>query len=96
MKKAYFMSNLVTPTDVWGADYFKKTWGDFFPNVEVLGGMWDYLLYDKDGKPSTVLEMKTSKRVEDWAEDIPEYTIEQVPNLSNLREVVASVLEGGE
>ena len=24
------------------------------------------------------------------------YTIEQVPNLSNLREVVASVLEGGE
>lgn len=73
MKKAYFMSNLVTPTDVWGADYFKKTWGDFFPNVEVLGGMWDYLLYDKDGKPSTVLEMKTSKRVEDWAEDIPEY-----------------------
>lgn len=73
MKKAYFMSNLVTPTDVWGADYFKKTWGDFFPNVEVLGGMWDYLLYDKNGKPSTVLEMKTSKRVEDWAEDIPEY-----------------------
>lgn len=73
MEKAYFMSNLVTPTDVWGADYFKKTWGDFFPNVEVLGGMWDYLLYDKDGKPSTVLEMKTSKRVEDWAEDIPEY-----------------------
>ena len=73
MKKAYFMSNLVTPTDVWGADYFKKTWGDFFPNVEVLGGMWDYLLYDKDGKPSTVLEMKTSKRVEDWAKDIPEY-----------------------
>ena len=73
MKKAYFMSNLVTPTDVWGADYFKKTWGDFFPNVGVLGGMWDYLLYDKDGKPYTVLEMKTSKRVEDWAEDIPEY-----------------------
>ena len=73
MKKAYFMSNLVTPTDVWGPDYFKKTWGDFFPNVEVLGGMWDYLLYDKDGKPSTVLEMKTSKRVEDWAKDIPEY-----------------------
>lgn len=73
MKKAYFMSNLLTPTDVWGADYFKKTWGDFFPNEEVLGGMWDYLLYDKDGKPSTVLEMKTSKRVEDWKDDIPEY-----------------------
>ena len=73
MKQTYFMSNLLTPTDVWGADYFKKTWGDFFPNEEVLGGMWDYLLYGKDGKPTTVLEMKTSKRVEDWKDDIPEY-----------------------
>ena len=35
--------------------------------------MWDYLLYSKDGKPTTVLEMKTSKRVEDWKDDIPEY-----------------------
>ena len=35
--------------------------------------MWDYLLYGKDGKPTTVLEMKTSKRVEDWKDDIPEY-----------------------
>ena len=24
------------------------------------------------------------------------YTVEQVPNLSNLKEVVASILEGGE
>ena len=28
---------------------------------------------DKEGKPTTVLEMKTSKRVEDWKDDIPEY-----------------------
>lgn len=73
MKNAYFMTNLVTPTDIYGADYFKKTFGDFFPDIKVLGGMWDYLLHDKNGKPVTVLEMKTSKRVEDWAEDIPEY-----------------------
>lgn len=31
MKKSYFMSNLISPTDVYGKDYFKKTWGDFFP-----------------------------------------------------------------
>ena len=73
MKDAYFMSNLVTPTDVFGEDYFNKTFGDFFKDKPVLGGMWDYLLYDKDGKPATVLEMKTSKRVEDWKDDIPEY-----------------------
>jgi len=73
MKQTYFMSNLVTPTDIWGKDYFRKTYGDFFRESPVLGGMWDYLLYGKDGKPTTVLEMKTSKRVEDWKDDIPEY-----------------------
>lgn len=73
MKKSYFMTNLVSPTDIYGADYFKKTWGDFFSDTAVLGGMWDYLLHDKDGKPTTVLEMKTTKRAEDWSEDIPEY-----------------------
>lgn len=73
MKNTYFMSNLVTPTDRFGEDYFKRTFGDFFPDVAVFGGMWDYLLCDKTGKPMAVLEMKTSKRVEDWAEDIPEY-----------------------
>lgn len=73
MKQTYFMSNLVTPTDIWGKDYFHQTYGDFFRESPVLGGMWDYLLYGKDGKPTTVLEMKTSKRVEDWKDDIPEY-----------------------
>ena len=73
MKQSYFMTNIVTPTDLWGEDYFKKTRGDFFPEIPVLGGMWDYLLYNKDGKPTTVLEMKTTKRAEDWADDIPEY-----------------------
>lgn len=73
MKQTYFMSNLATPTDIWGKDYFRQTYGDFFRESPVLGGMWDYLLYGKDGKPTTVLEMKTSKRVEDWKDDIPEY-----------------------
>lgn len=73
MKQTYFMSNLVTPTDIWGKDYFRQTYGDFFKESPILGGMWDYLLYGKDGKPTTVLEMKTSKRVEDWKDDIPEY-----------------------
>lgn len=73
MRDAYMMSNLRTPTDVYGPDYFKKTWGDFFPDVKVFGGMWDSLLVDGQGKPSTVIEFKTTKRSEDWSEDIPEY-----------------------
>lgn len=72
MKKSYFMTNIVTPTDIYGEDYFKRTYGDFFKTEPIFGGMWDYLLYD-DGKPTTVLEMKTTKRAEDWANDVPEY-----------------------
>ena len=73
MKTAYAMYNLKTPTDIFGENYFKRTWGDFFGDFPVFGGMWDYLLYDEEGKPTAVLEMKTTKRSEDWLEDIPEY-----------------------
>lgn len=73
MKNHHFMPNLVTPTDVYGTDYFRKTRGDFFPDSPIFGGMWDYLLVDKQGKPVAVLEMKTTVRTEDWENDIPEY-----------------------
>jgi len=73
MRKAYFMTNLKTPTDIYGKDYFNKTFGDFYGDVEVLGGMWDSLLYDENDKPETVIEFKTTKRAEDWQDDIPEY-----------------------
>ena len=59
LRNRYFM-DIKSPTDVYGPDYFKKTWGDFFPNVEALGGMWDFLGDD------FVVEVKTTKRVEDW------------------------------
>ena len=55
------------PTDVYGPDYFKKTWGDFFPDHKELGGMWDALGDD------FVVEIKTTKRAEDWAVDVPVY-----------------------
>lgn len=74
MKTAYGMHTIVSPTDLYGKDYFKQTRGDFFPQVRIFGGMWDYLVYDADnGSLDMVLEMKTTKRSEDWANDIPEY-----------------------
>ena len=73
MRSAYGMYNLRTPTDIYGADYFKKTWGDFFHDTPIVGGMWDSLLVDENGKPEAVLEFKTTKRAEDWANDVPEY-----------------------
>ena len=73
MRKSYGMYNLRTPTDVYGEDYFRKTWGDFFRDTPVLGGLWDSLLVDENGKPEAVIEFKTTKRAEDWADDVPEY-----------------------
>lgn len=72
MKKSYGME-ITSPTDIWGKDYFNKTWGDFFPENPHLGGMWDFLSKDEDGKTDAVLEMKTTKRAEDWENDVPEY-----------------------
>lgn len=73
MSRSYGM-DLISPTDRYGEDYFNKTWGDFFPESPHLGGMWDYLgVDDETGKVDTVLEMKTTKRIEDWQNDIPEY-----------------------
>lgn len=72
MKKSYGM-DLITPTDRYGQDYLNKTWGDFFPENPYFGGMWDYLGVDENGTVDTVLEMKTTKRIEDWQNDAPEY-----------------------
>lgn len=59
--------DIKSPTDVYGPDYFKKTWGDFFPDKTPLGGMWDAIGDD------FVVEIKTTKRAEDWATDVPIY-----------------------
>jgi predicted phage-related endonuclease len=95
------MYNLKTPTDIYGADYFKKTWGDFFHDWDVLGGMWDSLLVDGKGKPEAVLEFKTTKRAEDWETDVPEYYALQAALYAYLLGVddvimIASFLEPGD
>ena len=66
LQKRMFM-DIKSPTDVYGSDYFRKTWGDFFPDEKQLGGMWDALGDD------FVVEIKTTKRAEDWSEDVPIY-----------------------
>lgn len=83
MREAYGMDDLVDPHDVWGADPFKSTYGNFYSHP-VLGGMWDALLVDRErwdgtakglrGATEAVLEFKTTKRAEDWADGaVPEY-----------------------
>lgn len=67
LNKAYFLNAVKSPTDIYGKDYFKKTFGDFFPDAEIFGGMWDALVY-YDNEISAVIEIKTTKRAEDWAD----------------------------
>ena len=54
-----FAQRVVTPEDVYGKDHFKKTWGDFYPNVPIFGGMWDALIVNEKGQPEYVVEIKT-------------------------------------
>lgn len=72
IRKEFFWNTLRTPTDFFGENYFKTTRGDFFHGEKILGGMWDYLFVDREEMPTAVLEMKTTKRSEDWEKDIPE------------------------
>lgn len=102
VKENLFWKNLVSPTDVYGEDYFSRTRGDFFPESDIFGGMWDYLFTDKTSDSvDTVLEMKSTKRAEDWARDTPEYYALQaalyayLKNCDNVR-MVASFLEPGD
>ena len=58
-KSMGFGNRLVTPEDIYGKDHFKKTWGDFYPDIPIFGGMWDALIYDDNGRPECVVEIKT-------------------------------------
>ena len=58
-KSMGFGDRVITPEDVYGKDHFKKTWGDFYPGTPIFGGMWDALIYDDNGKPECVVEIKT-------------------------------------
>lgn len=63
---------VVRPADVYGKDFFKKTFGDFFKKEPIFGGMWDSIVGTKDNYEA-VIECKTTKRSEDWKDDIPQY-----------------------
>ena len=98
LNKVYFFGGLKSPTDIFGKDYFKKTGGDFFPNVSIFGGMWDGLLYDENSNIVAVIEIKTTKRAEDWSNGAPNYYALQAALYAYLLEIddvimVASFLE---
>lgn len=101
MRDKFWWAKIISPVDVWGENYFRKTWGDFYQTTPIFGGMWDYLLTNEDGEIEAVFEMKTTKRVEDWEKDIPEYYAIQAALYAYLLNVdqvymVCTILEDGD
>ena len=91
---------VVRPEDIYGKDFFNKTYGDFFKDSEIFGGMWDGLTGDKKN-PTGVIECKTTKRAEDWEDDIPEYYALQAALYATLLGVddvymIATILDDGD
>lgn len=55
-----FGDRVKSPTDIYGKDYFKKTWGDFFPDDPIFSGMWDFLILTEDySEIEYIVEVKT-------------------------------------
>ena len=66
-----YKGQIVDPQTYFGRN-FKKMQYDFYPDEPIFGGMWDALLIGKNG-PRAVIEVKTTKRAEDWEHDVPLY-----------------------
>ena len=74
--QSYVSPEITTPEDVYGEDFFNKTFGDFFPESKCFGGMWDALYY-AGGNLEGVIECKTSSRPQDWQYGIPKHYLVQ-------------------
>ena len=91
--------SIVRPTDLYGPNPFRATWGNFFQD-EVFGGMWDALV--KRGQDTThVIECKTAGNRSKWRSGAPENYLLQAGLYSALLGcdrfcVVASFLGQGD
>lgn len=65
-----YQGRVVGPEDYFGNDFTKMRY-DFYPHEPVFGGMWDALIVGKNGQPKAVIEIKTTKRAEDWQHGVP-------------------------
>ncbi len=75
LRDVYFgRDNIIDPTQIYGQDPFKETWGNFFPDEPIFGGMWDaILLDDTTGEEIAIIEIKTTSRIDKWEDGAPDY-----------------------
>lgn len=62
----------------WFGNTYEEVKYDFFPNVKIYGGMWDAVVTNRSGdKIRSIIEIKTTKRAEDWVDHPPTYYLLQ-------------------
>lgn len=67
----------VSPEEFYGRRYEEVKY-DFYPNHQRFGGMWDAKILNTKGKTRYIVEIKTTKRAEDWVDHVPYYYLCQV------------------
>ncbi len=80
LNKVYFFGSLKTPKEVLPPEWFQtfpnsevpRHKGNFFPKIATFGGAWDAIYYEND-TVGGIIEIKTTKRVEDWRNGAPDY-----------------------
>ena len=89
-----YKGRVIDPQDYFGKDYAKMRF-DFYPHEPLFGGMWDALVINtKTGAPRAVIEIKTTKRAEDWQNDVPLYYKMQAmlyAKLLNIKQFIFAV-----
>lgn len=77
--------NIKSPEDFFGNRYSQVKY-DFYPDNKIFGGMWDSKLVLPSGKVNDIFEYKTTKRAEDWLNQVPVYYLIQVLEYAYLEE----------
>lgn len=93
-------AKVIMPKDYWGSLYEERKYG-FFKEDPIFDGMWDALELDAKGEKRSIIECKTTKRAQDWADGAPPYYLAQAllyAALEGLERVIFAVsfLEEGD
>lgn len=68
----------VKSPEEWFGNMYEEMKYDFFPSSKILGGMWDAVVTNANGdKIRSIIEIKTTKRAEDWVDHPPIYYLLQ-------------------
>jgi hypothetical protein len=83
--------NILSPEEYFGNRYESVKY-DFYPEIKIFGGMWDAVRTKADMKTvKTIIEIKTTKRAEDWVDGCPVYYLAQACEYAYLETIKTGV-----